>query len=352
MNSTLETIIKTSKAEQNSSSYKNYLEVRKSVCSMLDRMQDKAAPSSYWQEEISGFSYMFDASPLIISKLRHQCYHITGLKVYDYRTSQLKKRAQLEKKLLMLNQHGFEELLVPESQKLGGFGYNINGGLINIDTLKFYEVFIALKKAGLIDRFRDQSERISIIEIGAGWGGFAYQFKTLFPEVNYIIIDLPQTMLFSGTYLKTVFPNSKMIMIENKVPPRLQDYDFVFIPHFLQNNLTLTNFNAVINMVSFQEMTSSQVEEYVQMAVRLKSDFLYSLNRDRSHHNNELSTVSSILKKFGKVEEIRILDLQYTQFKKKGRNLRTKAKEFIRQSLLKQKTKPHNAYRHYFLNMK
>ena len=48
------------------------------------------------------------------------------------------------------------------------------------------------------------------LEIGAGWGGFAYQFKTLFPKTTYVVVDFPELFLFSASYLVTVFPEAKV----------------------------------------------------------------------------------------------------------------------------------------------
>ena len=73
----------------------------------------------YWQEELAGFEYMLDASPLIIEKLRHHTYHATGLKVYDYRTHKDKARALLARKLEALIEVGRRDLLVPESPAAG-----------------------------------------------------------------------------------------------------------------------------------------------------------------------------------------------------------------------------------------
>ena len=66
--------------------YENYLEVREAVLKMIGNCPEEARPSKYWQEEIAGFDHMFDASPLIIEKLRRHSYHLTGLHDYEYRS--------------------------------------------------------------------------------------------------------------------------------------------------------------------------------------------------------------------------------------------------------------------------
>ncbi len=60
--------------------------MRDAIFASLAEMDEvAAAPSAYWREEISGFDYIFDASPLIVEKLREHCYHLTGITSYAYR---------------------------------------------------------------------------------------------------------------------------------------------------------------------------------------------------------------------------------------------------------------------------
>jgi hypothetical protein len=156
---------------------------------------------------------------------------------------------------------GGDALLVPESPALGGFGYDIGGRLFNIDTLKFYEVLIGMQRGGALGALR-AVERPVVCEIGAGWGGFAYQFKTLFPRATYVIVDFPELFLFSATYLKTVFPDATLRFVGTSAEVSLggwRDADFVFVPNTLASVVTSLPLDLTVNMVSFQEMTDEQV---------------------------------------------------------------------------------------------
>ena len=67
--------------------YAAYLRVREAVRALKaagGATSGTVEPSDYWREELANFEYMLEASPLLISKLRHHCYHATGLKPYDY----------------------------------------------------------------------------------------------------------------------------------------------------------------------------------------------------------------------------------------------------------------------------
>jgi hypothetical protein len=310
------------KNSYNSTSYSTYLEVREHVIDMMNHQLDNLLTSNYWKEEIEGFDYMFDASPLLINKLREHCYHITGIRSYEYRDHHRNNSVHYENKLNTLK--GLDEnncLYIPENPILGGFGHNIDGDLVNIDTLKFYESLIALEKMGIISQLKNHSSRKHVvIEIGAGWGGFAYQFRQIIPNHTYIIIDLPQTILFSGTYLKTIFPKSNHLFYSNinedLKQENIDNYDFIYIPNFCIEHIKINKVNLAINMVSFQEMTNNQVNSYLENLIKMNCKYLYSHNRDRSKYNNEIESVRECIKGYFNIDEYKLLPQTYVEFEK------------------------------------
>jgi hypothetical protein len=304
-------------ALRESAAFRNYERVRAQVLEMQAPAPAAAAdrPSAYWQEELSNFEYMLDASPLVIEKLRHHTYHLTGLRVYDYRTDRGKAEDKFVEKLRALIALGHRDLLVPESRLLGGFGFEVDGELYNIDTLKFFEVLIALEKGAVLPEFRNNSERRLVWEIGAGWGGFPYQFKTLCPNVTYVISDFPELFLFSATYLMTAFPDAKVCFWgeapAEQVFANWRDYDFIFVPNTALAQMAPERLDLTINMVSFQEMTSGQVAAYAGRAHALGCPLLYSLNRDKSAYNREIESVSEIVSRFYWPHEVDVLPVPY-----------------------------------------
>src|SRR4029453_8144868 len=195
--------------------FRNYTYARDRVLEM--RAQVAAAPeyrpSVYWEEELAAFEYMLDASPLVIEKLRQHTHWITGLRAYDYRSQKTRAKAKFEEKLKALIDAGSPDLLVPEWPELGGFGFDVDGRLFNIDTLKFFEVLIALDKGAVLQEFRGNADRRLGGGIGAGGGGFS----------------------FPPTYLMTAFPNARVAFWGEEPTDRLldrwQDLDFIFLPN-------------------------------------------------------------------------------------------------------------------------
>lgn len=305
---------------RNAAPYQAYLRARAAVGAMMEewpRQAGEAEASHYWREDMEGFFYLFDASPLIIETLREQCYHLTGVKSYEYRRHHDAAAKDFKWKLDRLRAIDSADLFVPEAPEMGGFGFDVGPGRVNIDTLKFYEVMIGLQKAGFLQPFREAGVLKTMLEIGSGWGGFAYQFKKLCPGATIVCLDLPPTLLFSATYLMALFPEARCLLYgEADFDAKARDlsqFDFVFLPHYRLDVLQGQGIDLAINMVSFQEMTTAQVEHYVDTLARMRCERLYSLNRDRSKHNTQLSSVRDILARRYAVKPIDLLDLQYTQ---------------------------------------
>jgi hypothetical protein len=294
--------------------YQNYSHVREQVLAMKSAVRkDSAEPSQYWSVELENIEYAIDASPLVVERLRHHAYHITGVWPYHYRPHQDERRARHETKLNALHKLGHTELFVPEAPALGGFGFELSDGLTNIDTLKFYEVMIALDRAEVLQELRGAATP-TIWEIGAGWGGFAYQIKTLLPGARYIISDFPELFLFSATYLMTTFPDATFSFYTGGTPD--WSADFLFMPHWATQAVCPPALDLVVNMVSFQEMTTEQVRSYVNQAANAGARFLYSLNRDRSSYNPELTSVREVIAERYWLRPISVLSVGYPELPK------------------------------------
>ena len=300
-----------------------YLRARDAVITMKGEQRAGVAPSepsAYWTEELEHIDYLLEASPLIVRKLRHHAFHITGIRPYDYRDRGDGRIEQFTARLRTLQALGGDELLVPEAPNLGGFGFEIDGHLYNVDTLKFYEVVIGMKRGGILEWLRSRTSPV-VCEIGAGWAGFARQFKTLLPGATYVIVDFPELFLFSASYLGALFPEARLLFCTGPDETALEGWreaDFVFVPHTRADLVRSLSLDLTVNMVSFQEMTEAQVHGYARLAAEAGCLWLYSLNRERSPYNTELVSVSAALGDYYDLADVRVLDTDYTSALRKA----------------------------------
>jgi hypothetical protein len=88
--------------------------------------------------------------------------------------------------------------------------------------------------------------------------------------------------------------------------------DFLFLPAHAFTRLPIPAAELAVNLASFQEMTTAQVKGYADKLADSGCPQLYSLNRDRSRYNPELSTVTGILETRYRVERLEVLDVPYT----------------------------------------
>jgi glycosyltransferase involved in cell wall biosynthesis len=330
-------------------SFETYQRVRDAVLRMKTRSAAATGsdrPSAYWNEELENFDYMIDASPLIIRKLRQHAFHITGTRPYDYRNAR-DQQSHFERRLQALIEIGGRELLVPENPALGGFGFEIDGALHNVDTLKYFEVLAGMKRSGILAPFSQGAERRVVWEIGGGWGGLAYQFKTLWPNTTYVIVDFPELFLYSATYLGSVFPGARLWFWdgEEDASASAADADFVFVPNTAVEALRTGPSDLLVNLVSFQEMTGGQVEAYARLAAEAGCPALYSLNRERSPYNREIASVGEILTRYYDLEEVPVLETEYTRATKKD-SVITREEALARAKGAKKAGEVRDPYRH------
>ncbi|HEY9090057.1 putative sugar O-methyltransferase [Parasphingorhabdus sp.] len=158
----------------------------------------------------------------------------------------------------------------------------------NPDVLKVGEIYSYASYLQNYSRNRDLipfcKERfrrpIHVLEIGAGYGGMAEQLISAGIVDSYTIIDLPNNLVLSSTYLKAVFESSYEF---NICGPLLHSKALNFIvPQQLQD-LAEKKFDLVLNCDSLGEMPASVASTYISFISEALSEdgIFYSKNGHR-----------------------------------------------------------------------
>ncbi|HSB02853.1 MAG TPA: putative sugar O-methyltransferase [Anaerolineales bacterium] len=283
-------------------------DIKSKVTAMLEERQaleskdeSVVAPSTFWSSICSYFDYMLDLPEEYFAKLRLHTHHLTGDNYQFYFFGDPKRF------LVVYNVDGLTKDIPPAlviNEPEGGIGFRYNDGrFLSRDIARYQKVITSFYRSGILsEQLNTSAQRRYVLEIGGGYGGLAHHVSNICGNITYIIVDLPETLLFSAAYLSLLNPQKKIHIYE---PGDFQEAsqfeamgscDFVLVPNYKLQALRRLRFDLAINMASFQEMRTSQVEEALDFIRETCTGVFYSLNRDRSSRNSELTDLSDLLK--------------------------------------------------------
>ncbi len=260
--------------------YGHYQHVRERV----RRMADAGYPALTGAEQdmLASLAHMWDASPETVGLLRRQCTPISGIAAAAYEPVPEDLRVRLGHEHYVLRRQIPHDLIVHEPFVLGGFGCHKWGHHYNEDTLRYVRAVAALYDAAVLGGFRSGGPRRLVWEIGGGWGGFAFQFKTLCPNVTYVVTGLPELFLVSAVYLMTVFPGATVRFFSPEQSPDAlwrdwETADFIFIPESAIAALQPPRLDLVLDIMTLRQMSAARVDRHVRLAFELGARYFYSL---------------------------------------------------------------------------
>lgn len=175
----------------------------------------------------------------------------------------------------------------PELPGLSGtdYGYRIDGRLLS-DVATDYQRYVCnLYRLGIFQLMEQSTHRPVVLEIGAGHGGFAQLFAAISRRSHcYVIVDLPETLLFSAIFLnvhhsrKRIYTYTPGDDLESVIADR-NSYDFILVPDYhLPRLRNLERLDIAFNHVSFPEMPTEILREYLQFIQARLDGYLISVN--------------------------------------------------------------------------
>jgi SAM-dependent methyltransferase len=275
------------------------------IIAMLDERQrlehgnvTTATPSKYWSDVCSFSDYMLGLPEESFSKLRLHTYHLTGDNYQNYYFGDAEAFKPLWK----------EEIRdIPSDYILhepaGGIGFDFgNGRLISRDILRYQHIVNTLYRYGIMSSLAKVNGGPKLIlEIGAGYGGLIHHLSNMLPNTTYVLLDLPETLLFSASYLSLLNPEKKMYIyqpsdtdeaIQSAVVNR---QDFVLAPNYRLDYLRRLRFDLVINVASLVEMRTDQVNTYLDFIAQTCRGVFYSWNEDARLQNKEMENLTEMI---------------------------------------------------------
>lgn len=163
---------------------------------------------------------------------------------------------------------------------LGGLVEPSHGAplIYSIDDLAFSASFrvnagTSYRVCELLRRFGGRGKALRVCEIGPGWGGCAIQLLQLLDIATYVLIDLPDNLFLSSTYLAGSLPNTAIEFLDVAGPSYTPPEDnrvVAMLPPAVER--LACRFDLILNSFSLQEMEADTVDAYLSWATRSLAD--------------------------------------------------------------------------------
>jgi len=262
---------------------------------------DNTSASRYWSDFCSFFDYMLELPEEYFAKIRLHTYHLTSDNYQTYyfgNPQNFRHSLNLE----VLTRDLPHEYVLNEPE--GGIGHRYGEGrFISIDVARFQRVVSSLYRHHVFSELPSSRDRQTyVLEIGGGYGGLAHHMSRIIERVTYVIVDLPETFIYSAPYLSMLNPEKRIYLYDKESFPQLlqhgelEQYDFVLLPNYKLQDLKNLRFDLVVNVASLQEMRNAQAEEYLNFIRETCRGRFYSWNDDRQVGNEELINLSELLR--------------------------------------------------------
>lgn len=278
-------------SEQVPQEFELYLRVRDQVQAIRESIPSSDAVTPAEQRVLAPLEALWDATPEMIGNLRSYGEAMTGVDATHYRNGKVPVKARDGRDLRRLLERSGEALWVEEPAALGGFGFNgsdklssahnRNAKLYNADSLRFFKMLSLLQDAALLKELQGSASRPTVWEIGGGWGGFAYQVKTVCPGVTYLITGPPSQLLLSAVYLMTVKPGAGFRLYDPEQPDLFFQHwtavDFAFAPEHVVAAMRPPSLDLVFDVMTLERMSRARIRGHVQRAYDLGARYVFSV---------------------------------------------------------------------------
>ena len=278
-------------------------EIRRKVRAMLEERERLIRdgtfrpPSRYWTDFTTFFDYMGDLSPRSLAKVRSHTYHLTGDNYQTYYFGNRKGFLDFYGPWLATDGLPAEHVL---SEPEDGIGIRLEDGrFVSADIARFQRSVATLSRSGILGKLTRLGVPPRIIEIGGGYGGLALHVSRILGRCRYLLVDLPETLVFSGSYLVLQAPTKRLYVYDpadRLDAEMLAGFDFVLLPDYRLDALAGFKFDLAINVASMQEMRVDQVERYLDFIRTTCRGVFYSCNRDRQNRNDELPSLFDLMR--------------------------------------------------------
>jgi putative sugar O-methyltransferase len=122
----------------------------------------------------------------------------------------------------------------------------------------------------------------SVMEVGSGYGRFIRVLKLSGKARRFILVDLPDSLMFAFAFLRLHFPAASMKIVQTAAdarPGMERDFEFIFCPIQFLHHLRPAAVDLLVNTYSLGEMQQGCVDHILRCVhEHIRPRYFYSLN--------------------------------------------------------------------------
>jgi hypothetical protein len=205
--------------------------LKSAVRKMLDERvaiqaaQPTAAPSLFWAANLRHTQYVLDMPPEKFQNIRSHCSVINPSPRQELPYSGPYSQKEIDR---VVKRIGYADAVagIPEDYWIGEppepglsswqLGVTYHGKIVNGSLVPYQQCISNLYHVGALQSLLAAPDRQTIVEIGGGFGGLAHSLGLILKgKATYILIDLPEALLFQGAYLALNNPDQSIYIYES-----------------------------------------------------------------------------------------------------------------------------------------
>ena len=118
------------------------------------------------------------------------------------------------------------------------------------------------------------SEPVVVADLGAGWGRIGHVLKSVNPRATYLAFDLPEALTVASSFLPPLLPDARIVGYEDSrglelTRDLLSEPAVRFLGTQQLEDVEDGAIDVLVNVASFQEMTTAQVTAYLGIIDRV-----------------------------------------------------------------------------------
>jgi len=162
-------------------------------------------------------------------------------------------------------------------------------------TIWYIRDFDNLLAAKAISDLSLGNKNLSIMEIGGGFGGFAYWlYKLGFRDIT--VYDTPQMNIIQQYYISKSLPEAKISFYDDLNKPEMKSSEIKILPYWHLETIPSKSYDVSVNMDSFPEIPLPIAKDYLKKIVHTTKKYFYSMNQEYEAPNYQSGTQQPVHK--------------------------------------------------------